>query len=203
VSGYPVLLDGARITALVVGGGAVAARKALALLEAGASVHVVAPAIAPELGMLAERFPGLTLVRREYAAGDVGAATVVVAATGVRAVNAAVARDALALGRLVNVADAPDEGNFVTAATHRAGALVVAVSAGGVPMAAVRVRDAIAQRFDHRYAAALESLAALRRRMLREGGRAAWRRAGDALVGKDFCAAVESGTFEEQVASWR
>jgi precorrin-2 dehydrogenase/sirohydrochlorin ferrochelatase len=198
-----VLLDGVRITALVVGGGAVAARKALALLEAGASVRVVAPTIAGTLGELAERFPGLTLVRREYAADDVGVATLVVAATGVRAVNAAVARDALALGRLVNVADAPDEGNFVTAATHRAGALVVAVSAGGVPTAAARVRDAIARRFDDRYAAALESLAALRRRTLREGGSAAWRRAADALVGEDFCAAVESGTFDQRVASWR
>jgi uroporphyrin-III C-methyltransferase/precorrin-2 dehydrogenase/sirohydrochlorin ferrochelatase len=55
MSGYPIVLDGASISALVVGGGAVATRRALALLDAGALVHVVAPAVRPELCIGARR----------------------------------------------------------------------------------------------------------------------------------------------------
>jgi siroheme synthase-like protein len=203
VSGYPVFLAAERIAALVVGAGAVGTRKALALLESGASVRVVAPDIGAELRERSAYDDALSLVERAYESADVDDATLVVAATGSRAVNARIAHDALARRRLVNVADAPAEGNFVTAATHRAGELVIAVTAGGVPAAATRVRDSLAERFDQRYAEAVGALAALRREALRTGGAAAWRRAADALIGDDFCASVESGTFDERVAAWR
>jgi len=203
VSAYPVMLEGAGIAALVVGGGRVATRRALALLGAGARVHVVAPRLAGELDAAAAREPALTLARREYAVGDVGDATLVVAATDSREVNARVAADARALGRLVNVADAPADGNCAVPATHRVGDLVIAVFAGGVPTAAARVRDCIAARFDARYAPAIHGLRSLRARTLRERGTAAWRQAADALTGADFCAAVESGAFEERLAAWR
>jgi siroheme synthase-like protein len=203
VSGYPVFLAGERIVALVVGAGAVGTRKALALLDAGASVRVVAPQIGAELRERAAGDAALALVERAYETADVEDATVVIAATGSRAVNARVAQDALSRRRLVNVADAPAEGNFVTAATHRAGDLVIAVTAGGVPTVAARVRDALAVRFDRRYAEAVDAIAALRREALRSGGAAAWRRAADALIGDDFCTSVESGTLDERVAAWR
>ena len=55
VSAYPLMLDGAALSALVVGGGSVAARKASRARGAGARVHVVAPEIAPEIESLAPR----------------------------------------------------------------------------------------------------------------------------------------------------
>jgi siroheme synthase-like protein len=202
VSAYPVVLFGEALTALVVGAGRVGTRKALALLEAGATVRVVAPAISPELRR-ASAGTRLELVERAYAAGDVGDAQLVLVATNDRAVNAAVAADARGAGRLVNVADVPEEGSFATVAAHRAGDLVVAVFTGGVPTAAIRIRDAIARRFDGRYAQALGRLAALRTRLLAEGESARWRRAAEALVPADFCDAVERGTFEARAAEWR
>ena len=203
MSAYPLIVDCAAIAALVVGGGRVGARRALGLADAGARVRVVAPTFVDALQEAATRCPALTLAARAYAAGDIGDATLVVAATSSRAVNARVAADARALGRLVNVVDAPGQGNFVAAATHRAGDLVVAVSAGGVPTAAARVRDCLAARFDARYAAAVAALGALRRQTLGERGAAAWREAADALTGPDFCAIVESGEFTERLAAWR
>lgn len=202
MSALPLVVEGSAVRALVVGGGPVAARKARTLAASGAGVRVVASSVGAELRDLAAALP-IVLVERPYRRGDVGDATIVVAATSSREVNAAVAAEARALGRLVNVADAPAEGNFVTAAVHRAGDLVISVSAGGVPGAALRVRDAIAERFDDRYAAAVEALGRLRRRALDAGGAAAWRAEADALVGADFCAAVESGAFERRVAGWR
>lgn len=202
MSAYPLMLDGARLEALVVGGGAVATRKVRALLDAGARVRVVAPDVHDELAALAAGASGLTIERRAYAAGDAGGALLVIAATDRREVNARVAADAHALGRLVNVADAPEEGNCATAATHRAGELTVAVTAGGVPAVAARVRDLVAERLDRRYAEALARLVALRRRVLAERGSAAWREIVDRLVGEDFCPAVESGVLTERLAAW-
>jgi siroheme synthase-like protein len=203
VSAYPLTLEGTSISALVVGAGRVATRKALALLEAGARVHVVALSDATELEHAAEDDDRLTVTRAAYSAAQIDDATLVVAATDDAALNAAIARDALDKGRLVNVVDAPAAGNCTTPAVLRSGNLVVSVTAGGVPAAAKRVRDALAAKLDGRYASAVEHLAALRRAMIDDGRRDRWTEASAALVGDDFCEQVESGTFEERVAQWR
>ena len=49
MSDFPIALHGERVTAVVIGGGAVGTRKALALVEAGASVRVISPLATPEL----------------------------------------------------------------------------------------------------------------------------------------------------------
>jgi siroheme synthase-like protein len=202
VSGIPLLVEGAALPVLVVGGGAVATRKTVALVASGARVRVVAPSVTPALRALTAE-GRVTLSERRYEAGDVGDATLVVAATDDRETNAAIAADARRAHRLVNVADAPETGTFATMATHRSGPLVVGVSAGGVPGAAARIRDAIAARFDGRYAAALELLGALRRRHLERGEGAAWRTRSSAAIDDGFCDAVERGTLDERVAPWR
>src|SRR4051812_8324777 len=63
VSGYPIVLEGTTIAALVAGGGRVATRKVALLIEAGAKVHVVAPVFTPELEQLAVQHPDLRLTR--------------------------------------------------------------------------------------------------------------------------------------------
>ena len=201
---YPLVLDGRSIEALVVGGGRVAARKAAALLAAGAQVRIVAPVLGAECAELLVTYGRRARwIERRYEPGDINDATLIVAATDDRTVNAHIASDARERRRLVNVADAPAEGNCITPAVHRAGTLTVAVSAGGVPAAAGRIRDAIAARFDARYGTALEHVAELRTRLLREGRREAWREASAALTGADFCDAVERGALAARIAQWR
>lgn len=204
MSGYPLLLHGERVIALVVGGGVVAHRKVEGLLACGATVRVVAPRIGAALRAAATRTapPRLTLIERAYESADIANATIIVAASDSRAVNRRVATDGRARVRLVNVADAPTDGNCATVAAHRSGPLVVGVSAGGVPRAAARVRDAVAARFDGRYAGALADLRELRARLLAVGDAGAWRDAERTLIGPDFCAAVESGVFSERMAEW-
>ena len=204
MSGYPVVLEGSKIAAVVIGGGAVALRKVAALLDSGASVHVVAPEVTPELSDLAhDRSRLLRITRAVYTPTYLSGATLVVAATSDGAVNAQVAADALERGTLVNVVDAPERGNFVTPAIHRSGEVLVAVTAGRAPKAAVRIRDAIAQTIDARYADAVRELAALRRSLLDEGNRDRWAEASSVLVGERFCDEVESGDFATKVAAWR
>jgi siroheme synthase-like protein len=198
-----LMLDGAAISAVVVGGGSVAARKAMALAAAGARVHIVAPEIAPDIEALAEGNAAVFLTRERYSSSHIGDALLVIAATNDPATNALVAADARDRGRLVNVASAPDEGNCVTPAMHRVGDVVVAVSAGGVPKAAARIRDALARTYDDRYADAIRELSTLRRTLLAAGRRDQWSSAAAMLIDDDFCSTVESGRFAERAVEWR
>jgi siroheme synthase-like protein len=201
VSDFPIALHGERIRAVVIGGGAVGSRKALALADAGAQVTVVAPAISGEL-VEAERARKVTIVRTEYDRDVLSGANLVIAATDSREANAHIAVDAQAMGKLVNITDFPDEGNFHTMALHRSGDVTIAVSAGGVPGAATRIRDAIAERFDGRYERAVSVLRGLRARTLANGDDR-WRDVSSKLLDSDFCNSVENGTFVEKVESWR
>lgn len=124
-----LLIEGWRC--LVVGGGAVAYRKTAMLLQAGAGVRVVSPALCPELAALAQR-GGIDYAERCFEEADVAGCRLVFAATNRRAVNRQVLDAARAAGCLCCCTDSnwPD-GDLVTpAALHKHG-LTVAVSTGG------------------------------------------------------------------------
>lgn len=203
MSAFPVVLEGSTLDALVVGGGAVGTRKVRSLLDAGARVEVVSPRVTPELEALAVSSERLRISRIDFAPGFLDGRTIVFAATDDAAVNAEVARLARARGIPVNVADDPEKGTFVSPAVHRAGDVVVAVSAGRVPMAAARIRDAIAATIDGRFAGAVRELSTLRRSLLDGGDRTRWQAASSRLIGSDFVSVVESGAFAARVDEWR
>ena len=199
----PLVLDGASVSALVVGGGSVAARKVATLREGGASVRVRAPVVVAELATRAEHDDDLLIERRSYDGAAIGDAMLVIAATDDHALNARIADDARRQHRLVLVADEPSLGSCIMPAVHRSGELLVAVATGGVPGASVRVRDELARRLDTRYATAIRDLARLRQRLLRAQDRAGWHSAARALIADDFCESVETGAFSERLAEWQ
>lgn len=140
-AGYPVVLDVVGRPCLVVGGGPVAARKAAGLVECGAEVTVVAPEIDPAVGAL-----GVAVERREYEPGMAASYRLVVTATGVPEVDAAVADDAERAGVLVNSADDPAHCSFILPSVHRDGPVTIAVSTGGAsPALAVWLRHRVAR----------------------------------------------------------
>lgn len=203
MSAYPIMLDGTALSAVVAGGGRVATRKVLGLLDAGATVHVVAPEVTPQLRDASERNASLRITRARFSDEHFGDALFIVAATNDQAVNAQIATEGRARGRLVNVVDAPERGNCMTPAVHRAGHVVVAVSADRVPNAAARIRDRIGRMVDDRYSAAVRALFSLRSSLLERGERARWDAARNHLLGDDFCERVEAGEFDARVAEWR
>lgn len=203
MSGYPIVLEGSAITAVVVGGGRVAERKVRALLATGARVRLVAPTIDESLRELARGMDHCAIEERDYRTEDIAGATLVFATTDRRDVNARVAEDARRAGILVNVADDGTGGDFVTPAAHARGGLLISITTGGVPGAAARIRDAVAARFDERYASALARLGELRAALLESGDRDGWKQAASTLLDDDFCARVESGALDEELAEWR
>lgn len=181
MSGYPIMLTGlAARRCLIVGGGAVAARKAEALLEAGAQPLVISPELSPELEAMAVA-GRVQVLRRGYQPGDLEDAALVIAATDERAVNAAVSAEAQRRGVPVNVVDDPELCTFTVPAVVRRGDLVVAISTGGrSPAVARALREMLESVIDPAYGELLELVAALRPEVLarvpRRKQRAVWGR---------------------------
>ena len=125
-------LDGRRC--LVVGGGAVAARKVRLLRAAGADVTVASPALNEELRQLLRN----GAIRHDtsddavhWRAEDLSPYWLIVAATADRHLNAGIAAGADAAHRFCNVVDDPALGNFIMPAIVERTPVTVAVSTGG------------------------------------------------------------------------
>jgi len=155
--GFPALLDLTGRRVVVVGGGAVAARRVRSLRDAGAEVTVVAPVIGADVGT-----DGVLQLRRPFAPADLDGAWLAFACTDEAAVNAAVAEAAAARRIFCVRADDAAGGTARTSAVARHGGVTVAVNGGDDPTRAVVLRDAIS--------AALE-LGELPTRRVRPSGR--------------------------------
>jgi len=126
---------------LVVGGGRVGARKVELLRRTGARITVVAPSLTDELRELAAkgelRHLG-TVFSPEHVTGTVA----VVAATGLKDVNAAVSAAAREKNIPVNVVDDPAVSTFIFPAIVDRSPILIAISSGGqAPVLARRVRE--------------------------------------------------------------
>jgi uroporphyrin-III C-methyltransferase/precorrin-2 dehydrogenase/sirohydrochlorin ferrochelatase len=159
---YPVLLDLRNRRAVVVGGGTVAEGKVGPLLEAGAEVTVIAPALTPGLSLRA-REDRLVHVGRSYQPGDLMDAHLVIAATDDPEVNHAVHAEAEKRGIPVNVVDDPAYCGFILPSILRQGELVVAVStSGNAPALAVRIRERLERELGDEYGRFLELAGSIR-----------------------------------------
>ena len=162
MSYYPIMLKVEGRPCLVVGGGAVAERKAVSLLEAGARVRVVAPRFTRRLQTLG-REGALELATREYQGDDLNGVALVISAASRREVNARVAREAGERGLLVNVVDSPRECSFIVPSVVRRGGLILAISTSGLSPALARyLREELEQEFGEEFGPLLEILAELR-----------------------------------------
>ncbi len=193
---YPVVLDLDGRPCVVVGGGAVALRKVTGLLEAGARVTVVSPALGDGMLELA-RGGRFHWQPREFAPGDTDACFLVVVATGDRAVNRMVTDEARRSRALVNCADDPEHCDFILPALLRRGALTVAVSTGGAsPALACMVRDELDATLTGDYARLAEVVSEVRRTMRERGLSVSGDRWANALDG-EVKQLVESGHHQE------
>lgn len=131
---YPAFLDLRGKRAVVVGGGRIAERKILSLIEAGADVTVVSPSLTERLRQAKDE--GLiSHLSRSYRKGDSRGSFLVIAATDSEETNSRVAGDAPAL---LNVVDVPSECNFIAPSVVRRGPLTLAISTGGASPAMAR-----------------------------------------------------------------
>jgi precorrin-2 dehydrogenase/sirohydrochlorin ferrochelatase len=136
---YPIMLRLEGRSCVIVGGGAVAARKVDRLLSAGAQVTVISPVLYPALELLAET-KKITIQQSAYETGMLASLhpLLVFAATDDPTVNQQVTDEARALGALVNGVDEQQgDRDFMSMATVQRGDITVAVSLGGASPALV------------------------------------------------------------------
>jgi uroporphyrin-III C-methyltransferase/precorrin-2 dehydrogenase/sirohydrochlorin ferrochelatase len=141
---YPLFLDLQGKPVLVVGGGVVGGPKALALVQAGARVTVVAPQVVAAVAAAAAAGE-LRWDARPFQPADVEGVWLVLSATGDRAVNAEVARCSAAARVFVNAVDDPRHATAYSAALLERGPVTVAFSTGGrAPAVARLLRELVA-----------------------------------------------------------
>jgi siroheme synthase-like protein len=183
---YPILLNMRGRRVVVVGGGNVAERKVLDLLEAEAQITLISPILSPKLealignieirqtiyepGVLAEIRPLLTF-----------------AATLSSEVNMQIAEEARQLGILVNIVDDGGAGDFSNMSVFRQGEIIFAVATGGAsPALAAHLRELIESTVGSEYALLAqwigESRALVKRRVNPKKRRELWRSIIDSPV---------------------
>jgi precorrin-2 dehydrogenase/sirohydrochlorin ferrochelatase len=194
---YHISLNISDQLCLVIGGGSVAERKALSLLEAGARVRLISPQLTKALSALADE-GRIDWLARCVQPGDLTGAMLVFAATDSRQINAAVACEAVAAGQLVNVADAPEQCSFQVPAVARQGDLSIAISTNGrSPALAARIRKRIEEEYGPEYAVLLELLGRIRaQEMAKERDGAARRNLFENLLHADILDWIRNGQWE-------
>ena len=144
VPGQPPYLLGLRLDrrlVVVVGGGAVAARRVPALLEAGARVRIVSPSVSASLQDLVAA-GRIGWEQRRYAPGDCAGAWLVCACTDDPAANEAIAAEAEAAQIWCVRADDAAASAAWTPAAGQAGDVRVGVLSGD-PRRSAGIRDAV------------------------------------------------------------
>jgi len=153
-------LEGRRV--LLVGGGAIAASKIPSLLNAGARVAVVAPKLSAGLAELV-RDRHIAWLPKPFAPADLDGIFLVVAATNIRELNAAVFAEADRRNILCNAVDDIENCHFYYGSVVQRGDLQIAISTNGKsPALAQRLRRELQEQFGPEYAAWLDWLGAAR-----------------------------------------
>ena len=124
---FPMFVELSGKKILVIGGGSVAYRKCERLLPYGAELTAVSGRFAPQFISL----PGVKLLFRPFADGDLDGRDIVIAATDDSELNSRVAELCRERGIAVNVVDDPAECSFVFPALTLRGRLSAGVCTGG------------------------------------------------------------------------
>ncbi len=163
----PLFLDVRNVPVLIVGGGAIAARKFRLLESAGAAVQLVAPQLTDDSLREAVTLGRLQHVEALFHRDHLCNARLVIAATGLRSINAEVAAAANARAIWVNVVDDGELSSAIVPSIVDRSPVIVAVSTGGAsPVLARRVRARLEAALEPSLGALASLLAEWRARLI-------------------------------------
>jgi precorrin-2 dehydrogenase/sirohydrochlorin ferrochelatase len=198
MSHYPVCLNINNRNCVIVGGGKVAERKALSLLEAGGLIKVISPKVTNKLAKLAEQGQ-VSWVKREYQGSDLKQAYLVIAATDKRELNYQISQDAKRKGVLVNVVDELELSDFITTAVVKRGKLIISVSTSGACPALARwIKQELEEKYSIAYGRLLEILEKARLKVKASvEEESARQQVIDKLINSETISLAKSGKYEE------
>jgi len=159
---FPLFLKLENRRCLVVGAGKIAESKIAGLIEADASVRVVAPEATPQVRAWAQD-KKLDWQPRPFQLGDLPGMFLVIAATSSTPLHEQIFAEARRLGVLCNVVDVPHLCDFYYPAVVRRGSLQIAISTTGEsPALAQRLRKELEVQFGPEYERWVEAIGDVR-----------------------------------------
>jgi precorrin-2 dehydrogenase/sirohydrochlorin ferrochelatase len=165
---YPIFLELSGRRVVVIGGGAVAVRKAQALLAAGARLVVVADRISDMMTALCQG-TNAELVRAGYSKSYLTGAALVIAATDKPELNKQIYKDCQELEILCNVVDQPELCDFFVPAVVKRGDLQLAIGTEGhYPAYAGHIRKKLERLFTEKHGEFLAELEVSRKRIIKD-----------------------------------
>ena len=197
---YPIFLELSGRRVVIIGGGAVAVRKAQALLDAGARLVVVADRIDKMLTVLYKKKKA-ELIKSKYSKDYLAQAILAVAATNDHKLNRRIYKDCQKLEVLCNVVDEPELCDFFVPAVVKRGDLQIAIGTeGSCPAYAGHIRKKLEEIFTEEHGQFLAELQTLRKRIVEDVPEPAERKAllGELAGDKSFEYFVENGPAKWQ-----
>ena len=165
---YPIFLELSGRRVVVIGGGAVAVRKARALLAAGARLVVVAEHVDDVLTALCQG-TNAKLIKSKYSKDYLTGAVLAIAATNDAQQNKQIYKDCQELEVLCNVVDGPELCDFFVPAVVKRGDLQIAIGTEGYcPAYAGHLRKKLEQIFTDKHGEFLAELETLRKRIIKD-----------------------------------
>jgi precorrin-2 dehydrogenase / sirohydrochlorin ferrochelatase len=165
---YPIFLEMNGQRAVVIGGGAVAVRKAQTLLDCGARVVVVAENIDKMMVALCKH-KNAELIKSKYQKSYLAGAVLAIAATNDHKLNKQIHKDCQELEILCNVVDVPELCDFFVPAVVKRGSLQIAVGTeGNCPAYAGHLREKLEKLFTEKHGLFLDELEKIRQKILIE-----------------------------------
>jgi len=138
---YPIMLNITNKKCLVIGGGNVAYRKILSLLEFGGTVTAIAPKFIKDIWELSKN-NRIELIDRKYQKKDVQNYNLVIVATNDKMLNKEISKECIENNIPVNVVDDKELSTFITPSVIRRGDLTISISTNGKsPLLSKRIRE--------------------------------------------------------------
>ncbi|MFI5304056.1 MAG: bifunctional precorrin-2 dehydrogenase/sirohydrochlorin ferrochelatase [Nitrospiria bacterium] len=162
---YPIFANLENRIVIIVGGGPVAERKTLSLIEAGANVVVISPDLTIALAEMV-KLRQIHHLQREYQYGDLKGAVLVIAATDSQEVNRLVAQEAETINLFVNNVNSPENSTFIVPSVMSKKDLQIAISTSGQSPALTRqIRIKLENVFGPEYDIFIDVLSQVRRQL--------------------------------------
>lgn len=148
---FPIFLEGKNISAMIIGGGDVAARKIELLLKSTTNITVMAASLSESVKRLVDGHD-LHWLAHNYQSGHLIGMNLVIAATDDGEVNKAVASESQPLNILTNVVDQPELCTYITPAIiDRAPMIIAMSSSGSAPILLRMLREQIEKTLPNGY----------------------------------------------------
>lgn len=164
---YPIYLNLMDKKAVMIGGGKVAERKVKGLIEAKADITIVSPELTEKLHHYYLQGT-ITWKKKTFSADDILDAFLIITAVNDAKVSLAV-KKAANPNQLLNLADHPEESNFILPSVYKQGKLNISISTSGAsPILAKKIKQNLSNLYGPEYKEYVDFLYKCRKWILQE-----------------------------------